>query len=121
MNQYILNLVRLLDPDADTHRVDARFDKDSLVFVSRDRHGRQYDLGRRPRLDLGDIVPLRRLRREVAEAQGRSEGTAYALEIWAERLRLFWDGLLERATAVGRRRLGQKGRWPSEFPWRWRD
>ena len=88
MHQNILNLVSLLNPDAHAHRVHARLDKHALVLVSRHRHGRQHDLGRAPRLNLGDIVPFGDLRGEVGEAEGGGEGAAHALEVGAERLGL---------------------------------
>jgi hypothetical protein len=58
MHQDMLNLVRLLDLDADAHTVDARFDEDTLVFVSRHGKGVEEDFGRRPCFYLWDIVSL---------------------------------------------------------------
>ena len=42
--QDILNLVSLLNLDADADAIDARLDEDSLVFVARNRQRRQKDL-----------------------------------------------------------------------------
>lgn len=50
-------------PDSDT--VDARFDQDSLVFVSRNRQRGEESLGRRSRFNLWNIVSLGRLRCEI--------------------------------------------------------
>lgn len=38
MDQDILDLISLLDPNANSHRVDAGLDKDSLILVSGNRH-----------------------------------------------------------------------------------
>jgi hypothetical protein len=89
VHQNVLDLVGLLDLDADAYAVDARLDQDSLVLVARDRQRRQQDLGRCARLDLGDIVSLSCLRCEVGEAEGRRQTAAYSLEVRAERLRLW--------------------------------
>jgi hypothetical protein len=43
--QDVLDLVSLLDLDANAHAVDAGLDEDALVLVSRNRQGRQEDLG----------------------------------------------------------------------------
>lgn len=88
MHKNILNLVRLLDPYADPHAVHARLHQHPLVLVPRDRQRRQQHLGRRSRLDLGDIVPLGRLGGEVGEGQSGRQGAADALEVGAEGLGL---------------------------------
>lgn len=65
VDENVLNLVCLLDLDADADRVDARLDEDALVFVARNRQRSEEDFGRGAGLDLGDIVPLGRLRGEI--------------------------------------------------------
>lgn len=45
MYQYVLNFVGLLDLDADTNRVDAGLDQDTLVLVSRNSQGLEEDFG----------------------------------------------------------------------------
>ena len=56
MDQDILNLVCLLDLDADPDTVDAGFNEYPLVLVSGDDQGRKKDLGRCAGFDLGYIV-----------------------------------------------------------------
>lgn len=58
VDQDMLNLVGLLDLDADAHRVYARLDEDALVLVARNRQRCEEDLGRGLGLDLGGIVTL---------------------------------------------------------------
>jgi hypothetical protein len=53
-----LNLVCLLDLDADAHTVDTRLDEDLLILVTCDDQGVQKNFGRRLGLYLGYIVPL---------------------------------------------------------------
>lgn len=52
MDQDILNLVGLLDLDADAHGVDGRLDENALVFVAGDRQGCQQDLRGAARFDF---------------------------------------------------------------------
>ena len=53
-----LNLIGLLDLDADPHGVDARFDQDSCVLVTRNRQRSKEDLGRGLGFDLGELCHL---------------------------------------------------------------
>ena len=57
----MLNLIGLLDLDADTDRVDAGLDQDTLVLVAGNRQRCKQDLGRRLGFDLGNIMSLGRL------------------------------------------------------------
>ncbi len=84
----VLNLVGLLNLDAYSDGVDAGLNEDALVFVARNRQGRQEHLGRCLGLDLGDIVPLGRLRGKVGERQGGRQAAADALQVGTEGLRL---------------------------------
>lgn len=88
VDEDVLDLVGLLDLDADAHRVDARLDEDPLVLVAGYRQGRQEHFGRRLGLDLGDIVSLGRLGGEVGERQRGRQAAPYALEVRPKRLRL---------------------------------
>lgn len=88
VDEDVLNLVGLLDLDADAHRVDARLDEDPLVLVAGHRQGRQEDLGRCLGLDLGDIVPLGRLGGKVGERQRGRQAAPNALQVRPKRLRL---------------------------------
>ena len=106
MTQDPLNLVRLLDLDADADRVDARLDQDPLVLVACDRQGRQENLGRGLGFDLGDIVSLGGLRRKVGEGECCGEGAAYSLKVRTERLGLR-TYVLAAAAAAGRAVDGQ--------------
>lgn len=65
MHQDMLNLIRLLDLNADAHAVNTRLDKHSLVLISCDRKGVQKDFGRGPRFDFRDVVPFGGLGCEV--------------------------------------------------------
>lgn len=71
MHKNILHLIRLLNPYADAHAVDAGLDQDALVLVARDGERSEQHLGGGPRLDLGDIVALRSLGGKVGEGEGR--------------------------------------------------
>lgn len=84
MDQDVLNLVRLLDLDADADTVDTGLDEDALVLVAGYRQGVQEDFGRGSRFDFRDIVPFGCLGSKVGERKGGSEGGADALEVWAE-------------------------------------
>ncbi|KUI73012.1 hypothetical protein VM1G_11840 [Cytospora mali] len=86
--QDMLDLVGLLDLDADAHAVDAGLDKDALVLVSCDGQRSQKDLRRCPGLDLGHIVSLGGLGCEVGKAEGRCQAAADSLEVRTEGLRL---------------------------------
>jgi hypothetical protein len=65
MHQDMLNLIRLLDLNADAHAVYARLDKHSLVLISSDRQGVQKDFGGGLRFDFRDVVPFGGLGCEV--------------------------------------------------------
>lgn len=57
----MLNLIGLLDLDADADRVDAGLDQDTLVLVTGNRQRCKQDLGGRLGFNLGDIVSFGRL------------------------------------------------------------
>lgn len=86
MDQYILDFIGLLDLDAYSYRVYRGLDEDTLVLVASDGQGCEQDLRRRLGLDLGDIVALRGLRREVGETEGGSQTASDALKVWAKGL-----------------------------------
>lgn len=65
MYEDVLDLVGLLDLDAYADGVDAGFDEDTLVFVTRDGQGSQENLGRGLGLDFRNIVTLGGLGSEV--------------------------------------------------------
>ena len=88
MYQYVLNFVGLLDLDADTNRVDAGLDQDTLVLVSRNSQGLEEDFGGCLCLNLGDIVSLSGLRSEVGKRERSGQAAAYALQVRSEGLRL---------------------------------
>jgi hypothetical protein len=58
VNKDILDLVRLLDPDADADAVHAGLNKDLLVLVARNGKRVEQELRRRLGFYLRDIVPL---------------------------------------------------------------
>lgn len=53
VGQDALNLVRLLDLNADSHRVHRRFDQDAFILIARDGQGIEEDLLRRSIFGLG--------------------------------------------------------------------
>jgi hypothetical protein len=61
MYQNMLNLVCLLDLDADPNAVDAWLNKDSLILIPGNGQGIQENLRGCLRLDLWNIVPFRGL------------------------------------------------------------
>lgn len=79
MNKNILNIIRLLDFDANSHAVYAGLDQHPLVFVSRNRYWVEEDFRRGLRLDLRDIMSFGGLGCEVREAEGGCQGGADAL------------------------------------------
>lgn len=84
VDQDVLNLVGLLDLDADADRVDAGLDQDALVLVARNGQGLQEDLGGRLGLNLGDIVSLGRLGGKVGQGEGGGQAAAYTLQVRSE-------------------------------------
>ncbi len=88
MHQNLLNIIRLLNLDANPYTVDARLDQDPLILISCDNERIQQDFGGRLSFDFGDIVSFRGLRGEVGEAEGGGEGGAHALQVGSEGLRL---------------------------------
>jgi hypothetical protein len=80
----MLDLVGLLDLDADSYAVDAGLNEHSLVLVAGNRQRRQQHLGGCPGFDLGDIVALGGLRCEVGEAEGGCQAAPDSLEVGAE-------------------------------------
>jgi hypothetical protein len=88
VDQDVLNLIRLLDLYADADAVDARFDEDPFVVVSRNGQGVEEGLGGCCGLDLRDVVSLRHLGSEVGERQGGSQRRPDALEVGPQGLGL---------------------------------
>lgn len=56
MHQYILDLVRLFNPDTDSYAVDAGLNEHFLVFVAGDGQWIEEDFGGASCFDLGDVV-----------------------------------------------------------------
>ena len=75
----MLNLVRLLDLDADARAVDAGFDQYPFILVPRHRQRVQDKLGGAASLNLRDVVSFCSLRGEVGEGEGGSQRRPYAL------------------------------------------
>lgn len=61
----MLNLISLLDFDANADTVDTGLDQNSFILISRHSQRIQKDLRGGLRFNFWDIVPFRRLRREV--------------------------------------------------------
>jgi hypothetical protein len=88
MDQDMLNLIGLLDLDADTDGVDAGLNQDTLVLVARNGQGLQQDLGGCLGLDLWDVMSLGGLGSKVGEGERGGQAAAYALQVGSEGLRL---------------------------------
>jgi hypothetical protein len=88
VNQYMLNLICLLDLDAYPHAIDAGLDIDALVLVARYGQRVQDDFGGARGFDLRHVVPLRGLGGEVGQREGGREGGPDALQVRAQGLGL---------------------------------
>lgn len=77
----MLNLIRLLDLDADAYAIDAGLDENALVFVSGNSERIQQHFRRCLGLDLGYVVSLGGLRRKVGQAEGGGQGGADTLQV----------------------------------------
>ena len=67
VHQDVLDLISLLDLDADAHGIDARLDQDFLIVIPRHGQWVEQNLWRARGLDFRHIVPLGSLRGEVGE------------------------------------------------------
>lgn len=83
MDQYVFDLVCLLDLDTYTDAIDAWLDQNPLVLVPGDGQGIKKDFLGAGGLDLGNIVSFRCLRGKVGKGEGSGEGGADALQIRA--------------------------------------
>ena len=88
MNQYVLDLVRLLYFDADSNAVNARFDQNFLVFVAGDGQRVKEHFWRAGRFDFGNIVAFRCLGCEIRKGERRSKRGPDAEQVRTEGLRL---------------------------------
>ena len=70
VNKNALDLVGLLDADADANAVDAGLDEDALIFIPGHGQGVQQDLRGGLGFDLRDIVALGSLGGKVGQAEG---------------------------------------------------
>lgn len=68
MYQDVLNLIRLLDFDADAHTVYTGLDKYPFILIARNCERIQKDFGRGLRFDFGNVMSLRGLGCEVRKA-----------------------------------------------------
>lgn len=79
-----LDFVGLLDGDADPDGVDARLDQDALLFVARNDDRIEEEFLAAPHLDLGFIVSLDDLRREVDETHRGGQCVPHSGQIGLE-------------------------------------
>lgn len=100
----VLDLVGLLDLDADADGVDGGFDEHALVLVACDGKRCQQDFWARPGLDLGHIVTFGSLRCEVGQAEGGGQTAADSLEVRSEGLRLRGNKSAEEDELLSTRR-----------------
>ena len=88
VDQYALNLIRLLDLDAHAHRVDTGLDQDTLILVAGDGQRCKQNLGGGLGFDLWDIVTFGGLGGKVGERERSCQAASDALEVRTEGLRL---------------------------------
>ena len=84
VDQDMLNLIRLLYPNADTNTVHARFDEHLFVLIARNRKGVEEEFGGALGFDLGDVMSLGCLRRKVGHRECSSQRRPNALEVRAK-------------------------------------
>lgn len=89
VHEDMLNLVGLLDADADSHAVDTRFDQHALALIAGNREWVQKELWRGGSLNLGHIMSLGRLRGKVRQREGSGQGRTHALQVRPQGLRLY--------------------------------
>lgn len=81
MAKNLLDLVGLLNFDGNSDGVDGRLDQASLVLTSRDNNLVQDQLLTASDFNLGLIVTLHILGREVSQAGGRGERCLHSIKI----------------------------------------
>lgn len=81
MYQYMLDLVGLLDSDANTHTVHAGLNEDLLILITGNSQRIEEDFWGTGGLDLWNVMPLRRLGSEVGDGESGRERRPDALEI----------------------------------------
>ena len=81
MHQDPLNLVCLLNPDADSYAVHARLDEHALLSIAADSERVEEQFGAGSSLDFRDIVAFGGLGGEVGEGEGGCEGGADGGEV----------------------------------------
>lgn len=84
MAQDLLNLIGLLDSDADSDRVDGALDQNFLFVVTADDHRLEEQLFTAPYFHLWFVMSLHHLRGEILQADGRLQGSTNCIEIWAQ-------------------------------------
>lgn len=77
-----LDLVGLLHGDADPHRIHTALDEYAFLFVTRDDHGRQYELFAAAHFHLGLVVSFDDLRREIGQTHSRVQCVSNGRQIW---------------------------------------
>jgi len=87
--QQFLDLVRLLDCNGYSNRVNGRFYEYPLLLVPGDNHWVQQQLWRLPNLNFWFVVALDLLRAEVLEAHGRLQGPLHAGQVGLQGRRHF--------------------------------
>ena len=88
MNQYVLDLIRLLYFNADSDTVNARFDQNFLVLIAGDGQRIKEHFWRAGGFNLGNIVAFRCLGCKIRKRECRSEGGPDAEQVRTEGLRL---------------------------------
>lgn len=74
MHQYVLDLICLLDLDADPDAVHTWFYQNLFVLVPGDGQGVEEDFGAAGGFDFRHVVSFGRLRCEVGEGKGSGQG-----------------------------------------------
>lgn len=80
----MLDLVGLLDLDADAHGIDGWLDKDTLVLVASDSQRRQQDLRTGAGLHFRNIVSLGGLRGEVGQTKRGGQTASHSRQVWLQ-------------------------------------
>lgn len=83
--QNLLNLIGLLDSDADSDRVDGAFDQNLLLVITADDYRLEEQLFTAPHFHLWLVVSLHHLRGEILQAEGGLQCGTHSVEIRAQR------------------------------------
>lgn len=81
MAQDLLNLIRLFDSNADSHRVYGALDQNFLLVIATNNHWLQQKLFAASNFHLWFIMSLHHLRGEILQTQGCLKSGAHRVQI----------------------------------------